>query len=136
VYFYAVYFYREGLHVPRHCYHYTIYAQRRLDSVGGVEARYRLTVRGSNSGERKRLFSAPFQTVPVSYPPFLYFGCPGCLSRVKRPERGVYHPPHPAPRLRMSGTIPSLPLCACMTCYDKRVCYPEEFAVGNSAYFV
>jgi hypothetical protein len=36
----------------------------------------------------------------------------GTLTGVKRPRRGADHPPHLAPRLRMSRAIPLLPLCA------------------------
>jgi len=42
-------------------------------------------------------FSAPVQTGPVDYPASMGTGSfPG----VKRPGRGVDHPPHPAPRLK------------------------------------
>ena len=56
-----------------------------------------LTVRGSNPDGAK--FSAPVQTGPGAHPAFYTLGT-GSFPGVKRPGRGVDHPPHPVPRLK------------------------------------
>jgi hypothetical protein len=56
------------------------------------------TVWGSNSVGEAR-FSAPVQTGSEAHPVFYTKGT-GSFPRVKRPERGVDHPPHLAPRLK------------------------------------
>jgi hypothetical protein len=44
-------------------------------------------------------FSAPVQTCPRAHPASYTMGT-GSFPGVKRPERGVDHPPHLAPRLK------------------------------------
>ena len=44
-------------------------------------------------------FSSPVQTVPEAHPASYTMG-KGSFPGVKRPERGVDHPPHIAPRLK------------------------------------
>ena len=44
----------------------------------------------------------------------VFSGFWGAFSRIKRPERKVEHPPHLAPRLRTSGSIPLLRLWSFM----------------------
>ena len=68
---------------------------------------YRLDGSGLEPRSRQEIFCSvhPFRpargpTQPVQ-----------CVQGVKRPGRGVHHPPHLAPRLQMSGAIPLLPLC-------------------------
>jgi hypothetical protein len=41
----------------------------------------------------------------------LYNGYRSSFAGVKRPGRGVDHPPHLAPRLRISTATPLLPVC-------------------------
>jgi hypothetical protein len=53
-------------------------------------------------------FSAPVQTGSEAHPAFYTMGT-GYFPEVKRPKRGVDHPPHLAPRLRKSRAIPLLP---------------------------
>jgi hypothetical protein len=60
------------------------------------------SLRAGRSGVRipvNARFSAPVQTVPVAHLTFCTVGT-GSFSGVKRPERGVDHPPHLAPRLK------------------------------------
>jgi hypothetical protein len=45
------------------------------------------------------IFSAPVQTGSGTHPDF-YTVATGSFPGVKRPERGVGHPPHVAPRLK------------------------------------
>ena len=55
-------------------------------------------------------FSAPVQTGPGTHPATYTTGT-GFLSRgVKRPGRGVNHPPHVAPRLKKEWSYTSAPL--------------------------
>jgi hypothetical protein len=68
------------------------------DSVVGIATRYELGGPGIESQWGAR-FSAPAQTGPGAYPAFCTMGT-GSFPGVKRPERGVDHPPHPAPRLK------------------------------------
>jgi len=59
-------------------------------------------------------FSAPVQTGPEAHPASNTMGT-GTFPGIKRPGRGVDHPPHLAPRLRKSSAIPLLPLWAFVT---------------------
>jgi hypothetical protein len=59
-------------------------------------------VRAGRSGDRFPVgarFSAAVQTGPGAHPVSYTMGT-GPFPAVKRPERGVYHPPHLAPRLK------------------------------------
>jgi len=53
-------------------------------------------------------FSAPVQTGPGAHPAFYTRGT-GSFLGVKRPGRGVDHPPHPAPRLKKEYSYTSTP---------------------------
>ena len=64
------------------------------------------TVRGSNPGGDEILRNRPYR--PWGPPSLLYNGS-GFLSGVKRPERGVDHPPHLAPRLKEEHSYTSAP---------------------------
>ena len=55
------------------------------------------TFRGSNPGGVE--FSAPVQTSPAAHPASYKMGT-GSFPGVKRPRRGVDHPPHLAPTLK------------------------------------
>ena len=68
------------------------------DSTVGVATRYGLDGPGIESRWRVR-FSAPVQTGIGTYPVSYTMGT-GLLLGVKRPGRGVDHPPHLAPRLK------------------------------------
>jgi len=59
------------------------------------------TVRGSNSGEAR--FFAPVQTGPGAYPGT------GSFPGVKRPGRGVDHPPHLLPGFKKEYSYTSTP---------------------------
>ena len=68
------------------------------DSVVGIATRYGMDGPGIESRWRARI-TAPVQTGPGAYPASYTIGTrsyPG----VKRPGRGVDHPPHLAPRLK------------------------------------
>jgi hypothetical protein len=73
------------------------------DSSVGIAIRYRLDGPGIESRWGAR-FSGSVQTGPGAHPasytvPPIQWGT-GSFPGVKRPERGVDHPPHLAPRLR------------------------------------
>ena len=53
-------------------------------------------------------FSAPFQTGPGAHPAFYIMGTRS-FPGAKRPGRGVYHPPHLAPRLKEEWSYTSTP---------------------------
>jgi hypothetical protein len=53
-------------------------------------------------------FSAPVQTGPGAHPAFYTVGI-GYFWSVKRPERGVEHPSHLAPRLKKENNYTSTP---------------------------
>ena len=61
-------------------------------------------------------FSAPVQTGTGAHPASHTVGT-GSFSGVKRSERSVDHPPHIAPRLRKSITIPVIHLWEFVVCY-------------------
>ena len=61
-------------------------------------------------------FSVPVQTSPWSHRTSCII-CSGLFPGVKRPGLSVDNPPYLAPRLRMSGAIPLLPLRVFMTFY-------------------
>jgi len=81
-------------------------------------------------------FSAPVQTGPGSHPAFYTMGI-GSFPGVKRPARGVDHPPQPVLRLSKSRAIPLLPLRAFVACsrldctFD--VCFGSPMSVSTSA---
>jgi len=64
------------------------------------------TVRVSNSGGA--IFSVPVQTYPEGHPSSYTMGT-GTFPGVKRPRRGVDHPPHIAPRLKKVYSYISTP---------------------------
>jgi len=53
-------------------------------------------------------FSAPVQTGTGAYPPSYTMGT-GSFPEVKRPGRGVDHPPHPELRLKKEQSYTSTP---------------------------
>ena len=68
----------------------------------GQRSRYSDSLRTGRSEDRIPVgarFSAPVQTGPGAYPAYGTMGT-GSLPGVKRPGRGVDHPPHLAPRLK------------------------------------
>jgi hypothetical protein len=69
----------------------------RYSSVG-IASRYWLDGPGDRNPVEVR-FSAPVHTGPGANPASCTVGT-GSFPGVKRPERGVDHPPHLAPRLR------------------------------------
>jgi hypothetical protein len=68
------------------------------DSAVVIATRYRLNGPGIESRWGAR-FSAPVQTSPGAHPASHKMGT-GSFPGVKRPGRGVDHPPHLAPRLK------------------------------------
>jgi hypothetical protein len=64
--------------------------QTNLKSVPNSSVTTDYAVRGSNTGEER--FSAPVQTGPGAHPASLTMGT-GSFPGVKRPGRGVHHPP-------------------------------------------
>jgi hypothetical protein len=68
------------------------------DSSLGIVTGYRLGGLGIESRRGAR-FSPPVQTGPGAHPAFYTIGT-GSFPGVKRPGRGVEHPPHLAPRLK------------------------------------
>jgi len=76
------------------------------DSVVGIATRYGLEVRGMNpEGAR---FSAPVQTGPGAHLASYMMGT-GCFPGVKRPGRGVDHPPRSSAEVKESKVIRLLP---------------------------
>ena len=69
------------------------------DSSVGIATRYGLDGPGVKSRWRGARFSAPVQTGPGAHPASCTMGT-GSFPGVKRPGRGVHHPPHLAPRLK------------------------------------
>ena len=70
------------------------------DNSPGIATRWTgWTVRESNPGGGGARFSAPVQTSPGAHPAFYKTGT-ASFPGVKRPERGVDHPPHLALRLK------------------------------------
>jgi len=68
----------------------------------GWRSRYSDSLRTGRSGERIPLgtrFSAFVQTDPEAHPASYTVGT-GSFPEVKRPGRGIDHPPHLAPRLK------------------------------------
>jgi len=68
------------------------------DNNVGIATRYGLDGPGIESRWGAR-FSAPVQTGPGAHPASFTMGT-GSFPGVKRPESGVDHPPHLAPRLK------------------------------------
>jgi len=68
------------------------------DSSVGIATRYGLDGPGIVSRWGAR-FSASVQTGPGTHPASYTMGTRSFLG-IKRPERGVYHPPYLAPRLK------------------------------------
>ena len=72
------------------------------DSSVGIATRYGL------DGPVEARFSAPVQTGPGVHPASYTMGT-GSFPGVKRPGRGVDHPPHLAPRLKEELSYTSAP---------------------------
>jgi hypothetical protein len=71
-----------------------------------------LNLRAVRSGDRipaGAKFSTPVQTGPGGHPASYTMGT-GSFPGVKRPGRGVDHPPHPAPRLKKEYSYTTTPL--------------------------
>ena len=77
------------------------------DSSVGIAIRYGMDGPGIESWGGAR-FSAPVQTGPGA-PPDSYAMCTGSYPGVKRPGRGLDHPPHLGPRLRKEWSYTSSP---------------------------
>ena len=71
-------------------------------------------------------FSAPVQTGPAARPPSYTMGT-GSFPGVKRPGRGVDHPPHLTPRWKKEYGYTSTPLWAFEACY--RVKFTFTFTI-------
>ena len=85
------------------CLHYTlVYFRQGRDSSVGIATRYGLDSPGIESRCGTR-FSAPAQTCPGAHPA-------SCTMGVKRPRRGINHPPRLAPRLKNEYSYTSTPL--------------------------
>ena len=69
------------------------------DSSVGIATRYGLEDPGIEFRWGGGRFSAPVQTGPGAHPAFYTMGT-GSFPDVKRPGRGVDHPPHLTPRLK------------------------------------
>jgi hypothetical protein len=89
------------------------FCSRSRDDVAGIMTRSRAgRCQGSNLGTVKRFFSSPEHPDRLWGPPSLLFnGYRGYFPKIKRPWRDVDHS-RLAPKLRISGAIPLLPLCA------------------------
>jgi hypothetical protein len=75
------------------------YLTARKDTSDGIATRYELDDPGIESRYRGGEFSSQGQTGPVAKPASYKMGT-GSFPGVKRPGRGVYHPPHLVPRLK------------------------------------
>jgi hypothetical protein len=65
-------------------------------------SRYSDSLRAGRSGDRipvEATFSTSIQSGPESHPAYYKMGT-GCFPLVKRPGRGLDHPPNLAPRLK------------------------------------
>ena len=92
---------------------------RHIFEIVGLRSRYSDSLQFGRSGDRipvEARFSATVQTGPGTHPASYTMGT-GFFSGVKRPGRGVDHPPHLAPRLKKSRAITPLPLWAFVACY-------------------
>ena len=78
------------------------------------------TVRGSNPGGG-RDFSAPVQIGPGAHPASCTMGT-GSFLGVKRPGRGVDHPPHLAPRLKEEQSYISAPPLSVRGLFQGELC--------------
>ena len=77
----------------------------------GQRSRYSDLLRAGRSGDRIPVgakFSAPVQTGPGAHPASCKMGT-GSFPGVKRPRRGIDHPPHLAPRLKEGQSYTSTP---------------------------
>ena len=77
------------------------------DSSVGIATRYGLDGSGIESRWEARFF-APVLTGPGAHPAS-YTMATGSFPGVKRPGRGVFHPPHLAPKLKKAYSYTSTP---------------------------
>jgi len=81
-------------------------------------SRYSDSLRARRSGDRITVgarFSVPVQTGFEAHPAS-YAMDTGCSPGVKRPGRGVDHPPHLTQRLKKEYSYTSIPLWVFVTC--------------------
>ena len=79
--------------------------------MGRDSCQYSDSLLAGRSGDRIPVgesFSAPVQTGPGAHLASHTTGT-GSFSEVKRPGRGVDHPPHPVPRLKKEESYTSTP---------------------------
>jgi hypothetical protein len=88
----------SSLHFAALKYTSVLYVNVGRDSAVGIGTRYGLDGQGIESLWEAR-FSAPVQTGRGAHPASCTMGS-GSFLGVKRPGRGVDHPPHLAPRLK------------------------------------
>ena len=97
----------------------------------GIATRYGLDGPGIESRWEAR-FSAPVQTGPGAHPISYTMGTES-LSGVKRPGRGVDHPPHLAPRLKKEYSYTSTPLLGFVASYRVNfTCMDEYHNLGTT----
>jgi len=95
------------------------------DISASIGTRYGLDVPGDRIPAGAR-FSALVQTGPGAHPTSYAMGTASFLG-IKRPGRGVDHPPHLAPMLN-GRAVPLLPLWAFVACSRVNVTFTFTFA--------
>ena len=93
---------------PRYCLNRKPINLGGRDSSVGMATRYKLDGPGIESRWGAR-YSAPVHTGPGGPPSLLYNGYLYSFSGVKRPGRGLDHPPHLVPRLKKEYSYTSTP---------------------------